>query len=258
MTEDDAMMEYLRSCSIPEDNVIDELQKQSPEFKFFYSSEGNRIRSPILWLHNEKLRKGDQLQPSFLAETKTFPNGFVGIIIRNNPAKIGDSSTIAHELAHVIFGDEGFPRIGHYRGCEDIEVITLAGMFSNMIHDPLVIEKLLKYGYDLRQEYAKECMDGIKRFKKRPEYTGIARIKASFLFAQSLIEYDLLFDENNNPCYECISKMDEHFPNIMKDARKIHELVKTNGIESPEKVDTLIQNVIKMHPGLSDLLEIYH
>jgi hypothetical protein len=44
----------------------------------------------------------------------------------------------------------------------------------------------------------------------------------------------------------------------MKDARKIYELVKTNGIESPEKVETLIQNVIKMHPGLSELLEIYH
>lgn len=206
MTEDEVMMEYLRSCSIPEENVIDELRTQSPEFKLFYSAEGDRIRSPILWLHNKKLRKGDQLQPGFLAETKTFPNGYVGIIIRNNPAKIGDSSTIAHELAHVIFGDEGFPRVGHYRGCEDQEVIKLASMFSNMIHDPLVIEKLLKYGYDLRLEYAKECIDGIKKFKKRPEYSGIARIKASFLFAQSLIEYDLLFDENNNPVMNTYQK----------------------------------------------------
>lgn len=257
VTEDDAMMQYLRSCSIPEKNVIDELLKQSPEFKYFYSTEGHKIKSRIIWIHNKKLRKEDQIPPGHLGEARTFPNGYVGIIIQNDPVKRGDSSTIAHELAHVIFGDEGFPRIGHYRGCEDPQVIKLASMFSNMIHDPLVIAKLLKYGYNLRQEYTKECIDGIKGLDKRAEYSGITRIMTSFLFAQSLIEFDILFDDKNNQCYEYITKLDEQYPNIMKDARKIYELVRSSGIESPEKVEMLIRNVLKMHPGLSEILEIY-
>ena len=155
------------------------------------------------------MNPGDQITTGRLAEARFLPNGYVGIIIRNNPIKLSDASIIAHELAHVVLRDGGYPLVGHYRGCDDSEIIYLGFSLNNMIHDPLVIKMLLNYGFDLRPEYQKECLNGIKKLKRENQYSGIRRIIGSFIYIQDLLENKLLFLGTDGPCRKFIEKVED-------------------------------------------------
>ena len=180
----------------------------------------------------------------------------VSIIIHNNPAKISDAPTIAHEIAHVIAKDEGYPFIGHYPGCVDREVIYLCKNLGEMIHDPLVIKKLLSYGFNLQKEYADDCVEGIKAIKKINK-SGIERIRVTFFFTQLLLEQDLIFEDETNPCYEYIQKLGAEYPDIMAKSREIYRYINQIGYDTPRKVRIIFDKIFEIYPNLRDLTEIY-
>ena len=257
MADNKEMAEYLESCSVPESNLIENLCSSSRAFNDFYSNERKKIKSPITWQHNKKLRPEDQILSGELAEMRISTNGDVCIIIHNYPAKENDASTIAHELAHAIMREDGYPFIGHYRGCSDPEVIHLCKQFNEMIHDPLILKKiLLNYDFNLQNEYSKDCADGITALIKENK-SGIERIRVTFFFTQLLLEQDLIFENETNPCFEYIQKLGEEYPDIMDRSNAIYKMIKTLGIDLPEQVGDIIKTVIEMHHGLSDIVEIY-
>lgn len=255
--DDKELMKYLLSCSIPEDDLLRDLLATSISFKKFYDMERMKIQSPLIWLHNKKLRKFDQIPEGRLAEIRTLPNGHISIIIRNNPAKITDATTIAHELAHGIDGDEGFPLIGHYPGCGDPQIIAVARMLNEMIHDPLVIRRLLQYGFDLQKEYQYECIGALKKLKKSGTYTGIRLIMVTSLYVQNLLENDLLFSDADNPCKKYIERIEELHPECKIKGDEIYAFIRSNGFYSPDQVKRIYKKIYETFPELNDLTVMY-
>jgi hypothetical protein len=256
-SEDSAMRDYLISCSIPESEFLRDILVSSPEFKKFYETERTKITSPLIWIHNEKLRQGDQIIRGRLAELRTYPTGNVGIIIHNNPAQLSDVTIIAHELAHEIIREEGFPLVGQYHGCDDRIIIHLGFTLNNMIHDPLVIIKLQQCGFNLREEYQNECLEALEKYSKKERYAGIRSILLTFLYVQHLLENEILFPDSENPCTKLVGKIEEFHPECIAKGKQIYEFIKTNGFNSGDKVKRIYEKIYEIYPDLRDLTVIY-
>jgi len=249
-------MDYLISCSICEEKLLQGILGSSTEFKNFYETERSKIKSPLIWLQNDKLRQEDQISQGRLANLGELSTGYVAITVHNNPAELSDATTVAHELAHAIIREEGFPFIGPYPECRDSSVINLAFSLNNMIHDPLVIIKLLKSGFVLREEYENECLDAIRKNNIGNKYSGINSIVFTLFYVQQLLENELLFSDSENHCTKLIEKIEELYPANIAKGKQIFEFIRSNGFNSPDKVRQIYEKIFDIYPGIRDLTVI--
>ena len=253
MTEsDDNLMQYLNRCSITEESIINPLLASSNKFKIFYDSERGKI-SQLMWLDAEKFYGKGRVPEGYVEEYKELSNGIKAIILAKFPMDKNDASVIAHELAHAVFRVEGFPFIGHKQENHDAQKLGM--YFGEMIHEPLVIKKLQRFGYYLRQEYIDECVE-IRGLQKM-EYSGINKIMVTFLFVQIFLEQDLLFIDKNNPCCEVLRELGKQHSDTMAKAKKIFEYIKQTGLDTPQQVNDIIKKVREMYPEISGLIKIY-
>jgi len=155
--------------TFPEDFVISELLKSSPEFSAFYSAERRKITKPLNWVRDLSLPVGIDYRSTRLS------NGTQVIRLRRVPAILENAMKIAHELQHLVLDYEGFVNTGAM-----VQYETVSSSLNSMIHDPLVNSRLKVYGFDLRQDYETEL--------------GVCRITSySFSSFGHFISGDLIF-----------------------------------------------------------------
>lgn len=255
----DEEINWIRNLGIKESEILVNLTNDSPEFKLFYKRERNNIKKSIIWVQNSSLPIDEQLAEGHIARTYFLSNGEVVVIVRNNPCGINDSSTIAHELAHILLDEEGYPQVGHnpkFAGKKQIE--TLAFYLNNMIQDPLVIEKLQSYGYDLRGEYVKECKEFGEKLKsfKAPK-DDLEQMFFAFLYVQCVLENRLLFGEEKTECSKNIDIIFSKLNYLALKGRKMLKIVDKYGMKDPDSVKTIYEEIINAF-DLNDYIKIYY
>ena len=250
-----SVSEDIVNNSVKEIIVIDELLNSSNEFKHFYETERLKISKNIYWLDKNSL-KIEALSKNHLALTLKLQDGNWAIILRKIPVPTEDETIIAHELAHIVLIEEGFPPVWPYMGCKDHEIYQLAECLTNMIHDPLVIMKLNSHGFSLRDEYAKEYQQDLEQIKNvNMSPSGIQRIKSTLAYVQTNIEIKIIFPEGNSVWNEYIWEFRKKFSPISDKGDRMISIINKHGYQNPDSVRKIYEEIIELYQ-MSDIIHI--
>jgi len=252
-------LDYFRKHEIKELELFVNLIEDSPEFKKIYENERKNIKKPVIWVQSSCLRSQDQLAEGYFARANFLQTGEVLVIVRNNPSLLQDSSIIAHELAHLLIDAEGFPQVGRNPRYEnDVKIVKLAFLFNNMIQDPMVVTKLLSYGYDLRGEYLDECKDLSEKLKSPAvPKEDLGQVFLAFMYVQCVLENRLLFKKEKTECSKNILTMFSKLNHIALKGKKMLKIVDKHGMEDPESVKKIYEEIINSF-DLSEYMMVYY
>ncbi len=193
---------FLDIDGIPQDAIVTESEilgkylDESELFRRFYENQWTSVKSKVFWLNDQKLDELDRLDNSKFALMQHTNEEY---FVRINPAynHSDPELIIVHEMTHIIIQESGFPMVGPII-YEDEQSKQLSVFFNEMLHDPLVINKMVKNGYDLRQEYNGQfegLCDGIEK-KVKDDISGLKETVVIFWIVQFLLECHLIFEPN--------------------------------------------------------------
>jgi hypothetical protein len=183
----------------------------------------------------------------------------VVIIFRNYPLHTSDASIIAHELAHIVIKERGFPLVKIdpvFRGSPDfdLQVYTL----NCMLHDPLVIQLLLHYGFRLTEEYENESRVGLNlvtQFGEDPR--GTLLNNQILVFVQHHLQNQIFFPdaENDSVSRELQRQVEARLPIVAVEGKAIIDFIdRQGGYDTPEKVRSIYKEVIQNKLGLESIM----
>jgi hypothetical protein len=249
--------DYLTTNSIDENIVLKGLMA-SPKFKQLFTTGIRSKNITIFWIDNNKLNESDpfpKLPVGVLAAGKKLRAKTWVVIVRNVPAEHKEETTIAHELAHIILDNEGYPLTDVTSDFVYREELTcFLASLNNMIHDPLVIMKLKSHGYDLRREYIQECQEGLKILQNTyVEPSGIKEAQFIFDYVKDILENKILFDDKNTACKKFLDVFGQRFGSVKTKSEILHKIISEIGIDSPDKVRTIYEMIIEKF-GLSKMV----
>lgn len=255
----DELIVYSKKCSVDETVVLQGLLGSSTKFKNFYEKERQSIQCEIIWVFNDYLDTKDQLPDGDLARVNWIDNSHAIIIFKHNPPLKADETIIAHELAHMIIKERGFPLVRLTDQDSPIPPNLQEQIFclNNMIHDPLVISLLTSYGYDLRREYLDECKKGVRlssSFREKPD--PILFLNMAFNFVQTHLMIQILSLDKKSSCQKLQEIITSIYPELKREADVIIQRIDKIGYDTPEKVRAVYQEIIKEHLGLEMILTV--
>jgi hypothetical protein len=250
----ESLLEYSRRIAQDERTILNPLLESSSAFRAFYTSEREQLRTCIFLIWNGSLDPSNRLMDGELARANWIDENNVVIIFRNNPLQPCDASIIAHEIAHVVIKEKGFPLVkldpfvrGN-RECE-LQVYNL----NCMLHDPLVIRMLMSYGFNLVDEYENEarmCLDVLPQIR---EQNGASKIVQILGFVQSHLQNMILFADQNEASVSITlqRRVQENLPNIVREGNSIIEFIESqSGYDTPEKVRMIYNEIIQNRLGM--------
>lgn len=213
--------------TFPEDVVLSDILKISPEFQRFYDGERSKITTPLFWAHEVNLPVGiDYRSTRITNETQV-----VSILrLRYIPVRPEDARMIAHEIEHFVLDTEGFPLVG---SSNQFEVLSSA--LNSMVADPIVDSRLQQFGFDLLPDYKKDIVSMRSQLENRPiaPSDNINVMHWVFNYVGYILEWELLnargeFDEFQ-------AWFDARYPGIAHKSRKVLAMVKRIGNDTPAK-----------------------
>lgn len=257
-TPKEEILANTRKIAIPEESVLKKLLRDSAEFKNFYDAERYRLHSNIFWVWNESLEPYNRLLEGELARANWVDNNNVVIIFLNNPLEHYEASIIAHEIAHIIVKERGFPlaKIDEsVRGCEGLElqIYTL----NTALHDLLVINLLISYDFDLTTEYTNECEKFMQQIgDSRRDVNPIQKIILVLNYVLGHFINQILFADYDHICNQSHRRIEELYPDISEQSIGIIELINTKGIDTPDKMKTVLEIIIKDFLGMDLFISV--
>ncbi len=230
----------------------------SSKFKLLFTTGIRSKNVTIFWVDNNKLSDSDpfsKLPDGVLAAGKKLRAKTWVVIVRNVPADFKEETTIAHELAHIIIDNEGYPLTNVTSDFAHREEMTFfLASLNNMIHDPLVIMKLKSHGYDLRREYIQECQEGLKFLQNSYiEPSGIEEARFIFDYVKDILENKILFEDRNTACKKFLDVFGQRFGSVKIKSEILHKMISDIGIDRPDKVRRIYEIVIEKF-GLSKMI----
>lgn len=255
----DHLIEYSKKCSVDETIVLHDLLESSIKFKNFYETERHSIQCEIIWVFNDNLKREDQLHEGDLSRVNWIDNSHAIIIFKNNPPIKADETTIAHEMAHMIIKERGFPLVRVIDQDTSIPAYLQEQIFclNNMIHDPLVISLLTSYGYDLRREYLDECKKGVRlssKYRNNPD--SILLLNMALNYVQTHLMIQILSLDKKSNCQKLQQIIASTYPGLKREADAIIQRIDRIGYNTPEKVRAVYQEIIQEHLGLEMILTV--
>ena len=123
-----------------------------------------------------------------------------------------------------------------------------------MVHDPLVIERLLPYGFDLRSKYDREARLGIGAMSQfDPALLKDRDLRMPFMirFVSNALDWERLRRDNEPTTSEFPNRFQERFPDVAAEGRDLLALVREVGFDTPQRMAALFEEVIKRY-GLAN------
>jgi len=213
----------------PEEIVIKFLISNSPEFKAYYEAERDKITIPITWVRKLDLPEGIDYRTSEINK-KQF------IYLRRIPPNIKDSLKIAHELQHVIHREQGIPLLGVLNANFE----NLSSAFNSCIHDLLVNRDLLKYDFDLCDDFEQEIVESKRQLEKisqePTEFFELLRWAVNY--ASKQLDYSFIISEYDYQDDTFFRWFDRRYPRTAMESFKIVTAINKIGIKSTESIIT--------------------
>ncbi|NJD78911.1 MAG: hypothetical protein FIB08_17765 [Candidatus Methanoperedens sp.] len=236
-----------------EEDVINQLLSSSPEFKNYYETERDNIDN-IYWIKsNEEIEstlgfQRGQRGKAYLLKGKTGIKKL--IVLEQIPPTLNDLFIVAHEMAHFLIINKGFPAISPclsdgLENDEKIARIGLAASMSTMIHDPLCNSLLKKYGISYGNLFKNHVINMLKNFSNIEEPVPNTYFGIELVFKYVLVNLHDNTIIDDNICLEKYNQFFENkFPHITDEGKFILDLVKIWGYNTPGRVSYLYQDIL--------------
>lgn len=198
----------------------------------FLVHELPKIRGEIIWLFNPKL---DSRMRSVNIE------GLNGIIFKEIPISEEYYFDLAHELGHIILGEQGYP-MGFIKD-NDMRKTYLATILMNTVMDPLVNKYVNRYGFDF-EEYMKKGiriqLPIIDRYSQENNLHTYDRYFLVCLIIEKIQDWKLVNDNES----EFESKFKYKYPNLYREAKEIVDEIENLNIVSPEEAREILTKIL--------------
>jgi len=247
-----------------EDYALQMLLQDSDKFINFYKNERPKISTKINWAFDERLNS--RMKSIGLENPDTKEIEYV-VIIKQVPIQFAHAFDTAHELQHLILNQEGFPSLCYINNTNNTSINWISGMkdlacrISNSITDPLVNARLVKYDFDLWDNYdrvAKAQMPYLQSIKnifpnEPSQMEGRAFIASAFI--QAVLDWEAASRVSPNANNNYIKNLRSMFPVTTKETEDILALIKTHGYASPDQASIIFYNIIQKF-GLGRLFRL--
>jgi len=252
----DEVKEWLSSHSIDEHVLLSPLLEGSTRFSKLMNCLNEKRKSlQIFWVDNSIIDQSTPfypLQDNERACVSKIDSGTRVIVIRNDSSVFSNETIIAHELSHIILELEGFPLVELTESAESSkDSRRLLLPMNNMLHDPLVIIKLISFEYDLKGEYSRDCKGEIPQYDEI--YNSTEMIK-TFNYVQYRLENEILFGSIKNPCMEYNIRFGKKYKTARRKGKSLYEIIHKIGFSTPENLST-VYNAIINECNLFDLVK---
>lgn len=239
-------------------DIVKPFISSSNSFKNFYKNEKSNIKDDLYWVKSNleierKLgfRKG-QMGKLYRAIGKNEIKRF--IVLEEIPPSIKNDYLIAHEIMHDIILNEGFPGVAPLKPNpfspeEHSKRIQLASSLTSMIHDMLCDSRLKKYGFFFDELYEIKIQGVLRSLDQlacnRTDNFG----KLFYVYQYCLTNLQNSLNVNNKENILGIYKQQYamKYPEITHEGNDLLELINDIGYDTPSKLTTLYQEIIKKH-----------
>lgn len=180
--------------NVDEQYILKELLNKKPKFKSYFNFIKFRLDNPILWF-TVSSKFGANKRALLLKFGEKF---YHGILVGKAPIKAKEYIEVAHELTHLLCGEEGFPSME----CEPSEG-TMPNTLLNVLADPIVNKRLVDYGFKF-EEYYKFTVEGHSKIigEYQDTLTTNQELWNIFVCVEKMLDGDLIhIQEKDNPIY---------------------------------------------------------
>lgn len=232
----------------PENFVIKRLIEKSKLFKKFYSVERPKILQQIYWAEDIKLPVGINYRTTRLGTGEKI------IRLKHIPAQIEDCTKIAHELLHITMDFEGYPSTS----TTNDKYESLSSALNSLLHDLIVNKRLLRYGMDMKLDYKQEVSESIRQLNSiyispKEKYE---RARWIINYSSKILEYEIAYGRHPKKDEYFREYFNKKYPDIVKEAQPILEMIKDIGYDSPEKQIKIFMKVVA-YLGLQEIIKIF-
>lgn len=219
----------------PEEMVLGDLLKTSPEFQRFYHEERSKITVPLYWAHEIDLPPGIDYRSTRIEEGS---HSVSVVRLRYVPVRAEDAVMIAHEIEHFVLDTEGFPLVSSSDQFE-----TLSSALNSMVADPVVNSRLQKYGFDLLPDYNRELDDMRLQLEKRSvaPSDNLNMMNWAINYTGVMLEWELV--DSRQKFDEFQAWFDARYTHVAHVSRKMLAMVKRIGNDTPEKHRRLYREI---------------
>lgn len=219
----------------PEEYVLKQILEKNETFINYHQIERPKIRDPIKWVEDRSLPVGIDYRSTRM------PTGEKVIRLRNIPATEKDSTKIAHELQHLVMDYEGFPCTGAPDRYE-----TISSALNSIVHDLIVNEKLMRYGFDLKEDFKREEKEDLRQLRKYKESPKdrIEKFHWACNYISKVLDCNLIF--GNESCHddEFLDFFRDKYPDIVEESLELQRIIKEIGYDTPEKQYRMFREII--------------
>lgn len=236
-----------------EEDVLKYILSSSPEFKDYYEKYRVDLKN-IHWIKSTPIvesnlgfQKGQKAKMTCLGGKDSLDKL---IILEQIPPFLDDTYMIAHEIAHIIILEKGFPGVipilsSDLSTDERVARIRVAAAMTNVIHDILCDSFLLDIGFSLGNLYQNTVEGTIENWRsiKEPSDNSYDAYDLAFKYALTnlqgtVIEDGKVFLEKYNTFFE------DKFPRIAEEGRFILDMIGICGYDTPMELVFLYQELL--------------
>jgi len=233
--------------------MIKYIMANDKNFKRFFRENRNTIDLELLWF------KSDNLCSSMSYGVPIIKNyGQVAIIGNKNyaPIEIEKSLEVAHELQHIICCQEGYKFVRFKEGC-GTETSTYPKAISDMINDPIVNNRIMKYNFNLYDYYKKADNIQMRSIGIYPIEKVLHEnlIFITTLYVKKTLDLRNIYPDIKDEDVEFNKWIKKYYPEVIPISKQILKLVEVIGYNTPEKTESIFGKVISLL-GLDDVLII--
>lgn len=209
-------------------------------FKNFYEDNKDSIQQDlILGVHNQL---GASMSYGIFP---TDNNSFNWMVINDkiSPVQEYKAIEVAHELQHIINHLEGYPSVCFKIDYEENDNVPCKNI-SDMLNDPLVNGRIMKYDFDMKAYFDKADKIQIPAIET---YNG--HIKNTFIITlcvKRYLDYKNLYPDIKKEDIYFIKWCRENYSELVKYSDLIISWIEEIGYETKESAEIILMNAIKL------------
>ena len=238
------LKENLNAQYIDSIYIMNDLVLNSKKLARYFQDKLPLIQKPIIWLCN----------PNLNANMRSINiEDMYGIIIKKVPVASKDYFDIAHEIGHLVLGEQGYPFSRVIDG--DQRKVYLGSILTNTIIDPIINKEVVKYGFSFDEYMNKALEIQIPILQGYPQEFMLHTFDRHFvkcLLIEKILEWDLFKENRINP-FEELCK--QKYPNIYSETLSTISYIREIGIDTQEKVRNIL-NKILLDNSMNNIIQI--
>lgn len=224
-----------------EEYMLSKVKRESQYFNIFYENERQKIKRELLWL-KKTINSGENMSYGTLPFIGGNPHC---IAVKNAPIPLEEAFGAAHELQRIICLEEGFKIVKSKEGAAG-NYSSLCRVINDMIYDPIIDNRLIKYGFNLDDHYKKDDEIQIKTIGIQP-IESISPEQVVFintLYVKKTLELRNIYPNINDEEVEFNKWINKNYEGLVPFSKTILKFVDEVGYDTPEKVETIFDNMI--------------